>query len=209
MRKRISFAIALAALLAVPALLFAQSKPATSKAPAISVTLEYFENNSGIFDVRDDKGASVPNPQFGDELKLGWTVVTGKGDLAELKMTHTGTIIKVAQSTNFRLDTLRSDTGGQDLFTMTVGKIRTVAGKASGKDLYQIRTTSAVCGVRGSDVVIETLEGTRTSFRRSREPGGSRTRQGRLSMSRRDFPRTPRPRPSRSYRSPRTSSTAC
>jgi hypothetical protein len=160
MRKRISLAIALAALLAMPALLSAQSKPATTKAPAISVTLDYFENNSGIFDVKDDKGASVPNPQFGDELKLGWTIVTGKGDLAELKMTHTGTIIKVAQSTNFRLDKLRSDTGGQDLFTMTVGRIRTVAGKASGKDQYRIRTASAVCGVRGSDVVIETLEGT-------------------------------------------------
>ena len=160
MRIRVSRACALAVLLVLPGMLFAQSKPAAAKQAAIAVTLEYFENNSGIFDVRDEKGASVANPQFGDPLKPGWTVITGKGDVAELKMTHTGTIVKVAQSTNFRLDRLRTDTGGQDLFTMTVGKVRTVAGKASGKDLYQIRTQSAICGVRGSDVVIESLEGT-------------------------------------------------
>jgi hypothetical protein len=160
MRIRVTLALALAVLLVLPGMLFAQSKPATAKPAAISVTLEYFENNSGIFDVKDEKGASVPNPQFGDELKPGWTVITGKGDLAELKMTHTGTIVKVAQSTNFRLDKLRTEKGGQDLFTMAVGKIRTVAGKASGKDQYQIKTQSAVCGVRGSDVVIESLEGT-------------------------------------------------
>ena len=75
-------------------------------------------------------------------------------------MTHTGTIIKVSQNTNFTLNQLRGDTGGQDVFALAVGKMRTVAGKASGKDLYQIKTQSAVCGVRGSDIVIETLPGT-------------------------------------------------
>jgi hypothetical protein len=160
MRIRFSAAIALAALLVLPTVLFAQSAPAKAKPPAISVTLEYFENNSGIFDVKDEAGASVPTPQFGDELKVGWTVITGKGDLAELKMTHTGTIIKVSQNTNFTLTQLRGDTGGQDAFALTVGKVRTVAGKASGKDLYQIKTQSAVCGVRGSDIVIESLPGT-------------------------------------------------
>jgi hypothetical protein len=159
MKIRFTLALALAALLVLPGALFAQSKPATAKPPAISVTLEYFEDNSGIFDIKDDKGASVSNPQVGDELKPGWTVITGKNDVAELKMTHTGTIVKVAPNTNFRLDKLRTPNGGQDLFTMSVGKIRTVAGKASTKDQYQIRTQSAICGVRGSDIVIETLEG--------------------------------------------------
>jgi len=160
MRIRVTAAIALAALLVLPSVLSAQAAPAQAKPPAISVTLEYFENNSGIFDVKDTAGASVPTPQFGDELKLGWTIVTGKGDVAELKMTHTGTIIKVSQNTNFTLSQLRGDTGGQDVFALAVGKVRTVAGKASGKDLYQIKTQSAVCGVRGSDIVIESLPGT-------------------------------------------------
>jgi hypothetical protein len=160
MRIRVTAAIALAALLVLPSVLFAQAAPAKAKPPAISVTLEYFENNSGIFDIKDATGASITSPQFGDELKVGWTVITGKGDLAELKMTHTGTIIKVSQNTNFTLSQLRGETGGQDAFALTVGKVRTVAGKASGKDLYQIKTQSAVCGVRGSDIVVESLPGT-------------------------------------------------
>jgi hypothetical protein len=155
MKIRLSVAIALIALLVMPGLLFAQSTPAKAAPPSISVTLEYFENNSGVFDIKDAKGVSVADPQIGDELKIGWTVVTGKGDVAELKMTHTSTIIKLSQNTNFRLDKLRADNGGQDVFSLAVGKVRTVAGKASGKDQYQIKTQSAVCGVRGSDVVIE------------------------------------------------------
>jgi hypothetical protein len=157
MRIRVSFAIVLAALL-IPAALFAQSTATTTKPAAISVSLVYFEDLSGTFDVRDAKGAST-GAQEGDELKPGWTVVTGKGDLAELKVNHTGTIIKVGQNTNFKLEQLRSESGGQDVFSLGLGKIRTVAGKASGKDQYQIKTQSAVCGVRGSDVVVEYLEG--------------------------------------------------
>ena len=159
MRIRYSFAIAVIALLALPGVLFAQSAPATAKPPAISVTVVYHENNSGTFDVRDEKGASLGEPNDGDELKVGWTVVTGKGDLAELKVNHTSTIIKVSGNTNFKLEKLRTDTSGQDVFSLAIGKVRTVAGKASTKDQYRITTQSAVCGVRGSDVVIETLDG--------------------------------------------------
>jgi hypothetical protein len=159
MKIKASLAFALMALLALPGLLFAQSTQAAKKPAAISVTLEYFENNSGAFELRDEKGAAIADPQMGEELKLGWTVLTGKGDVAELKMTHTGTIIKIAQNTNLKLDKLRGETGGQDTLSLAVGKIRTVAGKASGKDQYQIKTNSAVCGVRGSDVVVEYQEG--------------------------------------------------
>ena len=157
MRIRATTAV-LAALLALPGLLCAQSTPSTAARPAISVTLAYHEDNSGTFDVRDNTGASV-TVQDGDVMQLGWTVVTGNGDLAELKVNHTGTIIKIAQNTNFTLTALRSETGGQDVFSLTFGKIRTVAGKASGKDQYQIKTLSAVCGVRGSDIVVEFQEG--------------------------------------------------
>jgi hypothetical protein len=125
---RIIFAAALMAILVLPGLLFAQSAPATTKPAAISVTIVYHENNSGTFDVRDDKGNSIGEPTDGDELKLGWTVVTGKGDVAELKMNHTATIIKVAGNTNFKLESLRTDKGGQDVFSLAIGKVRTVAG---------------------------------------------------------------------------------
>ncbi|MGA2612891.1 MAG: hypothetical protein ABSG38_05500 [Spirochaetia bacterium] len=160
MRMRFSAALATGALLVAPALCMAQAAPATAIPPAISVTLSYHEDNSGTFRVMSDKTTAVTNIQDGDVLKPGWTVVTGVGDLAELKINHTGTIIKIAQNTNFTIEGLRTETGGQDVFSLGVGKARTVAGKASGKDVYQIRTQSAVCGVRGSDIVVEYLEGT-------------------------------------------------
>ena len=159
MRMRLPLAIALAAVFALPGGLSAQSTPATPKPPAISVTLVYHENNSGTFDVRDGTGASLGEPTDGDELKVGSTIVTGKGDIAELKMNHTSTIIKVSGNTNFKLEKLRGDTGGQDVFSLALGRVRTVAGRASTSDLYQIRTQTAVCGVRGSDVVVETPDG--------------------------------------------------
>ncbi len=152
-------AAALAAFLILPGGLFAQAAPAKAKPPAISVTLTYHEDNSGTFKVMSDATTEVTGIQDGDELKPGWTVVTGAGDIAELKLNHTGTIIKISQNTNFTVQALRTETGGKDVFALGVGKVRTVAGRASGKDMYQIRTQSAVCGVRGSDIVVEFLEG--------------------------------------------------
>ena len=158
MRKRFSTALALAALLASPAILLAQAAAATAKPPAISVTLSYHEDNSGTFRVMSGKTTEVTGIQDGDELKPGWTIVTGEGDLAELKVNHTGTIIKISQNTNFTVEALRTETSGQDIFSLGVGKVRTVAGRASTKDKYQIKTGSAVCGVRGSDIVVEFVE---------------------------------------------------
>jgi hypothetical protein len=157
-------ALAFGALLLIPGLVYAQAMPTTAKPPAISVILSYHEDNSGTFKVMADKTTEVTNIQDGDEVKQGWTIVTGVGDVAELKVNHTGTIIKISQDTNFTVDGLRTETGGQDLFSLGVGKVRTVAGKASNKDKYQIRTQSAVCGVRGSDVVVEFVEGSTSSL---------------------------------------------
>jgi hypothetical protein len=162
MRIRVALVLALAVLLALPGMLFAQSKSAKYLG-AIGVTVEYLDTANDTIEVKDEKGAAV-TPEVGMQLKLGWTILTGKGDTAELKMGHTGTIVKISQSTSFRLDKLRTEGGGQDLFTLTAGKIRTVAGRASGKDQYQIKTSSAVCGVRGSDIVIDFLEGERDSI---------------------------------------------
>jgi len=159
MRMRYCIALTLGILLAAPAGLLAQAPPATAKPPAISVILSYHEDNSGTFKVMADNTTEVTGIQDGDLVKPGWTVVTGAGDLAELKVTYTGTIIKISQNTNFTIEGLRTETGGQDVFSLGVGKIRTVAGRASTKDRYQIKTLSSICGVRGSDVVVEFREG--------------------------------------------------
>ena len=63
--------------LAIPTLAFAQTAPATLQPSAISVILSYHENNSGTFRVMSGKTAEVTGIQDGEELKPGWTVVTG------------------------------------------------------------------------------------------------------------------------------------
>jgi hypothetical protein len=159
MKKGYVAALAVGALLALPAMMFAQAASAAAQPSEIAVILSYHEDNSGTFKVMSSNTTEVTGIQDGDQLSPGWTILTGEGDLAELKLVHTGTIIKVSQNTNFTIEKLRTESGGQDLFSLGVGKVRTVAGRASNKDRYRITTQSAVCGVRGSDVVVEFLEG--------------------------------------------------
>jgi len=163
MRRRVSIGITLAALLLLPAVLFAAtSKPATTTPVKNQVLLVYHEDNSQAFKIvtPDKKVLTGADVIDGTPLPPKTQIVTEEGDYAELQITQTKTIIKISQKTNFTVDALRSDAGeGQDAFSLTLGKVRTVAGKASGKDKYNIKTQSAVCGVRGSDVVVETLDG--------------------------------------------------
>ena len=160
MTRKTTIVLLLAALLTLPGILFAQSKPATAKPAGVTVTITDWENTSGNAALLDDKGATQPEPSIGDKFPLGWTITTGKGDTAELQLDPTKTVVKIAQLTNFTVKSLRSDTAGTDTFALTLGKVRTVVGRASGKDQYKIQTPSAVCGVRGSDVVIDTGDGT-------------------------------------------------
>ena len=164
MKKGLLTALVFGALVAQPALVVAQANPATAQPSAISVILSYHEDNSGTFRVMSSNTTEVAGIQDGDPLKPGWTVVTGAGDVAELRLTATGTIIKISENTNFTVEGLRTETGGQDIFSLGIGKIRTVAGRASDKDRYQIKTQSAVCGVRGSDIVVEFAEATTSSL---------------------------------------------
>ena len=145
MKRACTLAILAVFILAAPAV-FA----AAAKTPA--VILAYFEDTSGVLGVKDDKGRAL-DPEVGMELKRGWQIVTAAGDYAELQLPHNGTIIKVSQKTTFRVDGLQSDAdkGSVNAFTLSVGKIRTVAGKTTGKEQYRITTQSAVCGVRGTD----------------------------------------------------------
>jgi len=146
MARRVSIALVLLILFLLPGALFA----AAAKTPA--VILEYFGDVSGALAVKDDKGKDVP-PEVGMDLKKGWQILTQAGDYAELKLPHNGSIIKVSQKTTFRVDGLQTDADRSSVnaFTLSVGKIRTVAGKTTGKEQYRITTQSAVCGVRGTD----------------------------------------------------------
>lgn len=154
--KRICIAAALISVLLLPTSVFAQA----GKTAAPTVILAYYEDASGVMAVKDDKGADVDLVE-GLRLQKGWTLITDKGDLAELKLDPNGTIVKISQKTNFKIESLQgSGSDDKNAFSVALGKIRTVAGKATGNEKYTFKGSSAVCGVRGTDFGMEVNPGT-------------------------------------------------
>jgi len=144
-------------LLAGAALAFAQ----TSAAQTPAMLVEYYENNSGAMFVRTPDGAQHDADQFGfgEELPPGATLVTLDGDYAELRLVPNGTIIRVAENTNFTVDGLQGRGGAtQNTFSLAVGKLRAVVAKSDGAR-YQFRGATAVCGVRGTTLEQAVLPG--------------------------------------------------
>ena len=82
---------------------------ATLFAHAPTVIVEYYENTSGEMYVRTSDGTEYDVDQFGfgEELPVGTTLITLDGDYAELRMDPNGTIIRVGENTNFRVDGLQ------------------------------------------------------------------------------------------------------
>jgi len=145
-----------------------------------SAQLVYFENNSRQFKVTDDKG-SPASAREGMKLGVGWTVKTGRGDVAEVELVHNRTIIKIAQTTTFTVKALGGPKEAPNVLAVAAGKIRTVAGKATGNERYRIEGGAAVCGVsgtdfiftvpeNGADAILQTLEGL-VEFWKENDPG--------------------------------------
>lgn len=174
MKMRTAIVMLLLAALALPTGLAAAEKILPS------AQLVYFENNSRQFKVTDDKG-SPASAREGMKLAVGWTVKTGKGDVAEVELVHNRTIIKIAQNTTFTVKALGGTKEAPNVLAVAAGKIRTVAGKATGSERYRVEGGAAVCGVsgtdfiftvpeNGADAILQTLEGL-VEFWKENDPG--------------------------------------
>jgi hypothetical protein len=174
MKMRISFTVLVAMALVLPMGLSAVARQLPS------AELVYFENNSRQLKVTDDKGAPATAKE-GMKLGVGWTVKTGKGDIAEVELTHNKTIIKISQNTTFTVKALGDTKANPNVLAVAAGKIRTVAGKATGNERYRVEGGAAVCGVSGtdfiftvpedgSDALLQTLEGL-VEFWKASDPG--------------------------------------
>jgi hypothetical protein len=135
------------AIFALP--LSAQSKPAAF--------LEYFENQNQI-KITDSDGFEAGDVTYGMDLGIGDRIIT-MNTTAEIRLVPNGSIIKLAKNTEFRLESLQgakgSDTNGLSLAS---GKLRIIAARTAGSK-YEVRTSSAVCGVRGTDFGIGVIPG--------------------------------------------------
>jgi hypothetical protein len=139
--------------------LFGLTAVAFAQAPAVIV--EYFENTSGEMYVRTPDGAeySVDQFGFGEQLPVGATLITLDGDYAELRMDPNGTIIRVGENTNFRIDGLQGQGDAQkNTFSVAVGKFKAVVAKQDGAQ-YSFRGSTAVMGVRGTSFIWSIIPG--------------------------------------------------
>lgn len=67
----------------------------------------------------------------------------------EIQIMPSRTVIKVAENTTFRIQTLGGDGGG--VFDMRYGRLRAKVERITGNEEFEVRGSSAVAGVRGTD----------------------------------------------------------
>lgn len=147
------------AALLVPASLFGADKETIPVA-----RLVYFEDPAGdmIFRGRDGSVIEFDN---GTTFGPGTKIFTGSG-FAELQLEPNGSILKLSSGTTFELTSLQGRSGSDtNIFTLYAGKLRTVAARVFGRqDRYTIRTSTAVCGIRGTDIVNDLTPGAAAVF---------------------------------------------
>jgi hypothetical protein len=119
--------------------------------------LEYFDDPFEIT-VTDADGFEYVDIYIGYTLQPGDTIKTGAGT-AEIRLDPNGSVIKLAENTEFTLDSLQG-VDGQDTngFFIAAGRVRTIAARFAGAG-YTVRTPTSVGGVRGTDFINEVGEG--------------------------------------------------
>lgn len=131
----------------LPITLAAQSDP--------TAILEYFEDPYGDMIITDDTGTVLDFFDMGENLPPGFSISTG-GGIAEIRLNPNGTILKLAEDTDFSITNLQGYKGSpSNEFTLLAGKMRTIAARTSGINFYNVRTPTAVMGVRGTDFINE------------------------------------------------------
>ena len=119
--------------------------------------LEYYGDGFEI-EVYDIDGNLVDEVFYGMELMPGDRIKTLSTN-AEIRLDPNGSIIKMADNTEFVIESLQKDEQSANEFTLFGGKIRTVAAKIGifQRNNYSIQTPSAVAGVRGTDFGLEVI----------------------------------------------------
>ena len=88
------------------------------------------------------------------------SIIYTNGTYAEFYMAN-GSILKLSKNSSIQIDSLTGINGGSSNDFSLTGKLRMVAAKATGstKSKYTVRTGSTVCGVRGTDYLVDETSG--------------------------------------------------
>lgn len=118
-----------------------------------TVVLVYVDDEEA-FEVRDT-GGNLIESYLGMEIPKGSSIQTGMTS-AELQMSPTGTIIKIANNTLMTINNLQNQDQGSNDFTLKGGKLRAVVARLLGREeSYNFFNNSTVCGIRGTDFLLD------------------------------------------------------
>lgn len=132
---------------ALAAGLLAALSPAWSQSPAkAAAEIVYFEGKD-LSVLRAGKPLSVGDP-IGLELFQDDQVQTGPKSTAEILLKSKGAVVKLSENTVLSLRGLGAETTSLELL---YGRVRSKVAKLAAKDSFEIRSSSVVAGVRGTD----------------------------------------------------------
>lgn len=123
-----------------------------AQAPA-HAALVYYDNEDEL-SVLDADGFEYDFLSFGMELRQGDRVVT-RSSSAEIQLVPDGSIIRLSDNTDFAIDTILDETTAGN-FSLQSGRMRAVTSRNAGSR-FNVRTRTAVGGVRGTDFVMEVV----------------------------------------------------
>ncbi|MDC7225513.1 MAG: FecR family protein [Spirochaetales bacterium] len=118
--------------------------------------LVYYDDDFEL-EVFDSTGDYVGEVFMGMELFPGSTIKTYNTS-AEIQLDPNGSILKISENSVFQIEAFQTSADESNDFSLFNGKLRVIAARAGlGYENYSIITQSAVCGVRGTDFVIDSI----------------------------------------------------
>ena len=117
--------------------------------------LAYIEDPQEDMTISDVMGNVLSTFEIGNILPPGVVINTGSG-IAEIQLQPNGTILRLAEGTNFSIKNLQDYKGSPaNEFSLLTGKIRTIAVRDSGINAYNLFTPTATIVVKGTDFLTE------------------------------------------------------
>ena len=119
--------------------------------------LEYYDDDLEI-EITGADGVVLYDIYYGMDLNEGDTIRTNR-TAAEIRLDPNGSILKLSPFTVFTIENLQKSSEESNDFNLVSGKIRAIAARAGIGERYQIKTQSAVCGIRGTDFGVISIPG--------------------------------------------------
>lgn len=114
--------------------------------------IEYIDGDPSEVTITTSDGI-VMEGDFGMQVALESTIQTGAATV-EIRLDPNGTILNLGEDTLFELTAVQGRRSSDEtILTLLQGRLRTIAARSGLNNRYSIKTPTAVCGIRGTDIL--------------------------------------------------------